>query len=907
MKNIIHILKETSKCFEVSARTGQNIGFCDQLKSFYLCDLMWRELTPFIKAGIPSIIQKIERRGGGEYAKFSEAWKNTFDGLSYFVQVYGITATEAFKLRNIGEMGKMVCGKFYGIRYPKASSILEELGKPPVPYQFFVKVDEIPYTEVTYPPQSHYKVFYYLYAGTDQDIWYSVYLKNPPSYTGINVPSIYAIKTGFLPRGQSVAESPDFIAVAGYKEVCININGKEECGFEVVSSSYVVNWLQDKYVENQLKQNIKSREECISGKPSLIPTASLLNLQAGIEKAISPAIYREGIVRVCSSFNPGKGVEEENWKAVGECDAETKCWIYLPSIKQALKDLGIEKQTIEWAKEKHKEIFGILEDGVEGKELEGLKNEIIEAVKEIGREVKEIKEKRGRGEEIDIKEIIKKVEEKIKNFEEKRVKVLHPDYLKTYDYNLAKLYKYKTLLLFYKYEKKEEKKGEEIVEKKKEKEVKEEIVEKEEILPYGLLYDNFYYFFVIGKGNSYEIVKSGGETIEYDDEREVCVILIEKKENEYIFYNNYLKDAKVKVKGSEHKIQKINKKISITWEVILPFFKHTKERNGCNTTYKSEVEKNGEYNCSKEKYWIQLDSEDYEVVEYNKIDYEECVENSDCWCIKPKKEIGTYWYRAIIEIDEEKGKKFYVAGPLFMDEIKEDSSDHNIKKLREAYKKKGYNLSRVLANPIIIPQPQEGEGRHPEKEKEQQGWYKAGLLAINPSNALRISRKSNFGIEDEHEKWCNENEENKKRCDFIRLLESYYNVPYVEWTNISAPSEYLAMDCSTVVNATLKKITGQEDPDLEIKEECKNKNITTEIINKKECKISTGDLIEVPIPFYLVIVDENNNSTLDYEDSLIYANFKEGKLVRKKLKNMKNYLQNLKYKVNISSPVLPNK
>jgi hypothetical protein len=844
LDNLIHILKETSKCFEVSAKRGENIGFCDQLKSFYLCDLMWRELTPFIKAGIPSILQKIERRGGGEYAKFSETWKNTFDGLSYFVQVYGVTATEAFKLRNTGELGKMVCGRFFGIKYPKATSLLEELGKPPSPYQFFVKADEIPYTEVTYPPQSHYKVFYYIYAGTDQDVWYSIYLKNPPSYSGVNVPSIYVVATGFLPRGQSSAESPDFIAVSGYKEICININGKEECGFEVVSSSYVVNWLQDKYVENQIKQNIKSREECISGKPSLIPTASLLNLQAGIEKIMSPAIYREGIVRICSTFNPGKGVEEENWKAIGECDSQTKCWVYLPSIKRALKDLGIENQTIEWAEKKHKEIFKILEATLSEEEINKLVNEINSAVEGAEKEVNQTKENIEKGKDIDIDKTIKEINKNITKYEKERTKILNPDALKQYDQNLARLYKYRTLLIFYKHY------AEEIGKEKKEE------GEKEEEIINAIL--------VAGEEKEFS---TQSRTIEYNDnDTKVCVLLHSKEGNYYnevIWGKTYISNEE-KIEKFSNSFKNVN--IKITWQIIQPKFTHEKKDN-CNTTYKSEVKIKGEHNCSKKVYWIELGERDYEIIEYEAKDIDKplCVD-SKCWCIKPKKENGTYWYRAIVEIG---GKKYY-AGPRFLNET-------NKEEYKEAIKSKNYSEGNILADYLAF------YSSFDKWNEDTSNWYYAGLITLNPEKALRISRKSNFGIGDNHREWCNQ-EENKQRCEFIRLLESYYNVPYVEWhPRIDLISdEYLAMECASVVNTTLAHIL-EKTPKLKWKGKGKMKNLLSNV------QIKTGDIIDDSSGYY-VIVDENDDRRLDNNDALIYASFNSGQLVRKKINELMKFL-----------------
>ncbi|MEM2707458.1 MAG: hypothetical protein QXQ30_00010 [Candidatus Pacearchaeota archaeon] len=583
------ILNETVKCLEISVETGKNIGICDQIKSIYICEMLWNQLLPFVRAGIPSILEKIERKGGGEYAKFRSTWENTFEGLRYFYQVYGVTAAEAFKIRSTQEVGTMICKKFLGVRYPNAASLLEEISKPELPYQFFAKIEEIPYTTITYPPQSHYKVLYIIYAG-EQDIWYSIYLRNPPQYSGIIVQQHYIIDAGFLARGQSISKSPDFVAVSGYKEICVNINGREYCGFEVSSTSYAINFLQDKYIEDQLKANIKTAKECKSGKPSLIPTSSLLNIQQGVTKALSPAIYKQGITRICSTLNPGVGSDEENWKAVGYCDdPNIKCWVYLPSIKQAIKDLGLENETIQSIEKKSKEILEEIEKvGIGIEEEEIYKNTYNYLNEKIENYEKIIKNKK-----IEKEDVKRKIEKDIKDAEENITKILDPKKLKILKFKLATLYKLKTLIYYYSYYKPEEEKAEEKPIEKPKEEEKPELPKSIEVKIYTIV-------------NGKEKDSNFNGIVNYDDNVELCTkIKIDNK-----WYNKETSNLPYEVNFDWYKIEPIKK-----------------------------IE--GDYVVYGEEGKMDL------------VKYKQKKLGKSKWCIELPKEVGTYWYRVEVEIKDE--------------------------------------------------------------------------------------------------------------------------------------------------------------------------------------------------------------------------------------------------------------
>ena len=350
LESFTGILKSGRDCLEENLKTGKMVGICDQIMSVYICEFFWRQFDPFIRAGLPAISESLTSRGGGEYALFSETWKQSMDSVSYFTDYYGKTSIQAFKARSTTQIGTEICKKFISVSYPTQAKFWDELAKPESPTQATAWFDEIPLGGAS--TESHYKVFYYIWAGHDQGVYYSVYLTSPSTIGYYQAPDHYPIPKafGYLPAGQYLSMSPDFRAPGGYKEICMRINNEEICGFGQATTNFAIEELQNLYIEDQTKKDVTTAKECISGKPTIMPTATL-NLQSYLEQSLEPAIYKRGVIRVCSSLDPGRGTGEQNrWKRIGYCDnKDVGCWLDTKSIENAVSDIAISERIIEEA------------------------------------------------------------------------------------------------------------------------------------------------------------------------------------------------------------------------------------------------------------------------------------------------------------------------------------------------------------------------------------------------------------------------------------------------------------------------------------------------------------------------------------------------------------------------------
>ena len=132
--------------------------------------------------------------------------------------------------------------------------------------------------------------------------------------------------------------------------MCVRVNQQEECDFGKVTTSFALDYIQDKYESEQASQtNINSEKACVSGTPSLYALINP-NLQAGVTDVFNPELYNQGIVRICSTDQPGKGTDAIRWERVGTCDGgrgDVKCWIDRDSVRNVIHSISLEDEALQ--------------------------------------------------------------------------------------------------------------------------------------------------------------------------------------------------------------------------------------------------------------------------------------------------------------------------------------------------------------------------------------------------------------------------------------------------------------------------------------------------------------------------------------------------------------------------------
>jgi hypothetical protein len=350
------VLKSERDCLEQNLETGEYVGICDEITAVYRCEFFWRQAAPLSEVILPSLLGKLSgnaqgARGGGEYLTIKSAWENLQGSLGFFQDSYAQETFRAFKLTDVREAGSTFCQQFLGTGHPSSGNFLDRLLEPESPSQFYAKFSEVPFSDASVPATSQYKVFYHIFAGDDEGSQFSVYLKNPPasSYYGSN-PQFF-VESGYINKGDYATNTNDFIAPAGYKELCVVINGFEHCGFKQVTTDFGAEYLRDKYVEDQANErNIKTEKDCVSGTPSLWALPNT-NVQAGVEESLNPSIALNGVVRFCASRNPGQNVnEDERYVEAGYCGDESRiCWLDMKSVDARLQQVRDLEGTLEGA------------------------------------------------------------------------------------------------------------------------------------------------------------------------------------------------------------------------------------------------------------------------------------------------------------------------------------------------------------------------------------------------------------------------------------------------------------------------------------------------------------------------------------------------------------------------------
>jgi hypothetical protein len=342
------ILESYRDCLNESVTNNKTVGICDMIYSVYTCDFFWRQAGPFTESLINNVFTTLVEgkggKGGGEYAFTSDALSNAEKSAQFLQTTYGSNSKLAFGFNDLAQTAvSEVCKSPFSVTYPnKFDTMLE----PESPVQFYASFEEVPFNSATLPATSQYSVSYYIYAGNDQGHYYQIYLKSAPTSLGYVGKESSLITSGFIEKGQKISYKKDLLDVSGFKELCVKIDLQEECGFKSVSTSFALNYAKDKVISGQAASNITSESECIAGSNSL---GSFLtpNIQQGVEEFANPEIYNSGIIRVCSTEDPGAGVDDKRWQYVGYCDDRSVgCWIDTQSVEKAIRGKGIENDTL---------------------------------------------------------------------------------------------------------------------------------------------------------------------------------------------------------------------------------------------------------------------------------------------------------------------------------------------------------------------------------------------------------------------------------------------------------------------------------------------------------------------------------------------------------------------------------
>jgi hypothetical protein len=385
LQNIQTILMEYRDCLNAAATDGISIGICDQIRSYYICDLLWKEAIAVfnIKKGLfRSAIEKMTgvAKGGGEYGDFDASMDQAVGGMKFFTQQYAKNVFAQFSGGSLPEMGAEICKSAIFGKVPGMGTFTDRIMQPESPPQFTALMDKVPYTDITPIPEAEYQIYFRIYAGANEEITYSVYLKAENLQGQQALPTYVVQSNKRLPAGAfdvSTPETAHFKTYDGYSQICVSYRSqtygtREECGFGKTSSSFGLEYLSNKMAEMDAKNNdIQTADECRPSASNFAQPSQGLsfgNVGRVAAGGFSSGLLETGIIRVCSGVPPG---EVEDWMIVGECWEEGPskgknlgyCWMHKPSAESVVKEyaknpdaavtslygehLGVQQKTLE--------------------------------------------------------------------------------------------------------------------------------------------------------------------------------------------------------------------------------------------------------------------------------------------------------------------------------------------------------------------------------------------------------------------------------------------------------------------------------------------------------------------------------------------------------------------------------
>ncbi|MFH0936454.1 MAG: hypothetical protein V1815_02125, partial [Candidatus Woesearchaeota archaeon] len=380
LQNIKSILTGYAECLKVAKTKGESVGICDRVRNLYICDILWKEgLAIFnVEGGLLGIISKgvFGGQGGQEYSGFKTSFDNSVGTLKYFTQDYAKNVFASYSGGSLEEIGSEICKSAIYAKVPGAGDFFSEITKPESPPQFLAFFDEQIYSDIRTGGESQYSVYYHIYAGENEEIQYSVYLRARDTNGKDILPTVFVRKNKVsvnnvrLAKGGFADENIDFIALSGYKEVCVQIRStrygvKTECGFGKVTSDFGINYLNDVYISNQLGKTIKTEAECVpeTGRLTTLSNSQGLSYsdvsltQAAIG-TFSTGLTQTGIIRKCSGYDPDitTNTVEDKWRPVGTCGKDQYgrdlgiCYLYVPGVSQLIKDAELRNESLQTIK-----------------------------------------------------------------------------------------------------------------------------------------------------------------------------------------------------------------------------------------------------------------------------------------------------------------------------------------------------------------------------------------------------------------------------------------------------------------------------------------------------------------------------------------------------------------------------
>lgn len=365
LQNLRTVLLEYNDCLKRSLVDGESVGVCDLIRSYYICDILWKEATAIfnLKDGLlRSVIEKVrgDEDEGSEYTDFDASMDQAVNGLKYFTQGYAKNTFAQFSGGSLPEVGGEICKSAIFGKMPGMGSFTEQLLRPESPPQFTAILDKVPYTDIPDRPRAEYQVYYRIYAGANEPITFSVYLKQS-GVESQRLPVIPILQNKRLPADAFDSETRNFVAPEGYNQVCVAYNSpsyglREECGFGKTSSGFAMEYAANRLAQMEATEGgIQMAEQCnpSGSRFSAAGANHLTNVGRIAAGGFSSGLLETGIVRVCSGVAPG---EEKEWTRVGECwEKEGKqgrnlgsCWLHLPSAKSIVTEYATGQE--DWGK-----------------------------------------------------------------------------------------------------------------------------------------------------------------------------------------------------------------------------------------------------------------------------------------------------------------------------------------------------------------------------------------------------------------------------------------------------------------------------------------------------------------------------------------------------------------------------